>query len=737
MTRRAAAAALALLLGCASQPPAAPPADAASPLDALVDRPGEASVDAPRGYVPEPFTPTAATRAYCGSRDADAVEARITAMLAALTPGEKVALMHGASLLLVDRSWRVAGSERLGIPGLRMLDGPRGLSVFTRTTATAFPVAMMRGATWDPALEGRVGAAIATELRSLGADVLLAPTMNVLRHPRWGRAQETYSEDTHHTGAMAVPFIEGAQSVGVIASAKHFAANSIEDTRHRVDVRMDERTLREVYLPHFRRAVVEARVGSVMSAYNRVNGDWCDQSAHLLRDILKGEWGFAGFVESDWSSGTHGDVASVRAGLDVEMPTPVNFRRLPAALERGDIAEREIDASVRRVLRAQLCFGLDERQRADDPSRRASAEHLALAREVARRGMVLLRNEPSRGAPALPLDAGAVRRLVVLGRNADVENLGDRGSSNVLAGEVVTALEGIRARMVAGAEVTHVAGATLDATAQAAVRAADAVVVVTGLQADDEGEGEIGAGDREGLALRASEVALIRAAAALNERVVVVLEGGGAILTSDWRDQVEAVLMAFYPGAMGGSALAEILFGDAAPSGRLPFSIPEREEDLTPFDNVSPSVTYGYLHGYRHLARMGTAPAHPFGGGLSYTTFGYSGLSLSAATVRSGQTVTATVTVTNRGAVRAVETAQLYVAARGSRVERAPRDLRAFAQVDLGPGESRPVTLTLRADDLAYWDVATSAWVLEPIEYEVIVGHDSADAGVRATVRGE
>lgn len=727
MLRRRAVTFVALALGCDPTPTA--------PLDAAAGGPDAASMDAPRSYVPEPFAATAATRAYCGSRDADAIEARITAMLATLTPGEKVALMHGASLLLVERSWRVAGNEAHGIPGLRMLDGPRGLSVFTRTPATAFPVAMMRGATWDPALERRVGAAIATEVRSLGADVLLAPTMNLLRHPRWGRAQETYSEDTHHTGAMAVPFIEGAQSVGVIASAKHFAANSIEDSRHRVDVRMDERTLREVYLPHFRRAVVEARVGSVMSAYNRLNGDWCDQSAHLLRDILKGEWGFAGFVVSDWASGTHGDVASVRAGLDIEMPTPVNFRRLPAALARGDISEREIDASVRRIVRAQLCFGLDGRARTDDPSQRLSTEHLALAQEVARRGMVLLRNEPVRGSGALPL--GAVRRVVVMGRNADVENLGDRGSSNVLAGEVVTALEGIRARAGAGVEVTHVTGAALDAAATAAVRAADAVVVVTGLQADDEGEGEVGAGDRDGLELRASEVALIRAAAALSDRVVVVLEGGGAILTSGWREEVEAVVMAFYPGAMGGSALAEVLFGDVAPSGRLPFSVPEREADLPAFDNTADTVTYGYLHGYRYLARTGTAPAHAFGSGLSYTTFGYGELSLSAPTVRAGETLTATVTVTNRGAVRAIETAQLYVTARGSRVERAPRDLRAFAQVELGAGESRPVTLTLRADDLAYWDVATSAWVLEPIEYEVIVAHDAADMGVRATVRGE
>jgi len=707
-------------------------------LAACDDAPQENPMDTRRPHVAEAFTPTASTRAYCGSADADAIEARITALLSALTPAEKVDLMHGHTLGLVDRSWEVPGNEAHRIPGLHMLDGPRGLSAFTEVPATAFPVAMMRGATWDPSLERRVGEAIAEEVRSIGVDVLLAPTMNILRHPRWGRAQETYSEDTHHLGSMAVAFIEGVQSRGVLASAKHFAANSIEDSRHRVDVRLDERTLREVYLPHFRRAVVDARVASVMSAYNKVNGRWSDQSAHLLTDILRGEWGFSGFVESDWILGTHGHVDSVRAGLDIEMPIGLHFSHLTAAIEAGEISEREIDASLRRTLRARLCYGLDARPRvADDPSRRLTPEHLSLAREVARRGMVLLRNEPSRGAPALPLDGSTLHRLVVLGRNADVENLGDHGSSNVQSAQVVTALAGLRARAGAGVTVTHLAGATLDEAGQRAVREADAVVVVTGLQAGDEGEAEVGAGDRDGLSLPAGEVGLIRAAAALNERVVVVLEGGAAILTSGWRDEVEAVLMAFYPGAMGGHALADVLFGDAAPSGRLPFSIPEREADLVPFDNASDEVSYGYFHGYRQLARDGVAAAHPFGSGLSYTTFAYSELSLSATTVRSGQTLTASVTVTNRGAARAIETPQLYVSARASRVERSPRDLRAFAQVELAPGASERVTLSVRVDDLSYWDTASSAWVLEPIAYDVVVAPDAAAEGLRATVRAE
>ena len=698
--------------------------------------PGDAGIDATRTYVPEPFTPTAATRAYCGGFDDDAIEARITAALAQLTPAEKVALTHGSALGLVDGVWRVEGNVRLGFPGLRMLDGPRGVSAFTGKTATAFPVAMMRGATWDPALEERVGRAMADELRASGGDVLLAPTLNILRHPRWGRAQETYSEDVFHLGELGVAFIRGVQSGGVLASAKHFAANSIKNTRHTVDVQLDERTLREIYLPHFRRAVVDGHVASVMSAYNRVNGLYCDQNAPLLTEILKEEWQFAGFVESDWILGTHGDVDSMRAGLDIEMPNDRNFRRLPAALANGTFEERELDASVRRILRAQLCFGLDTRTPIDDPSGRETTAHLALAREVAERGLVLLHNAPADGAapgasPVLPFGA-SVRRIVVLGRAANVENIGDTGSSNVLASDVVTAVEGLTAGAGAGVSVTHLTGAILDAAARTTVGAADVVVIVTGLLARDEGEFTVGAGDRARLTLDPEEVALIRSVAAIHPAVVVVLEGGAAVTVTDWEDEIEGLVFAFYPGAEGGHALADLLYGRIAPSGRLPFSVPEREADLPPFDNVSPTVTYGYFHGYRHLAHEGLTPRHAFGSGLSYTLFAYSELALSATTLADGETLEATVLVTNTGSVAARETVQLYVAALGSRVERAPHDLRAFAQVMLAPGASERVTLRVPASDLRFWDVVMSRWELESIDYEARVGASSEDIRLTA-----
>jgi beta-glucosidase len=695
--------------------------------DAGTDAPSDAGSDAAVLWTATPFIATPSTIAYCQGHDDVMIESRITDLLSQLSLDEKIALMHGASAGLVDGTWLVSGNARLGIPGLHMLDGPRGVSRFTNLHATAWPVGMLRGATWDPMLEQRLGAAMAAEHRSAGADVILAPTINILRHPRWGRAQETYSEDTHHLGEMGLGFVLGVQGAGLLASAKHFAANSIENTRHTVDVEMDERTLREVYTPHFRRVVVDGHVATVMSAYNQLDGHYCDLNAHLLTDLLRTEWGFAGLVESDWLLGTHGSATSVLAGLDVEMPSGQHFAHLASDLASGAIDRETIDERVREILRAQLCFGLDALPprtpgvRIDDEAQRETPAHLALAREVARRGLVLLRDQSS----ALPLTG--VHSIVVLGRNADVANIGDHGSSDVTPSHVVTALAGITTRAGSAITVTHVPGTTLDAATTSMVASADVAIVVTGLQASDEGEAEIGAGDRTSLDVAADEVALIHAVAAANARTIVILEGGAALITSTWESEVGAIVFAFYPGSDGGDAIADVLFGDFAPSGRLPFSIPVHESDLPAFDDVSTTVTYGYLHGYRWLEQQSTAPSYPFGFGLSYTTFALSNVRTSSATAHAGDTITITATVTNTGNVEAIDTVQLYVAAVGSSVMRAPEDLRAFAQIDLMPHASGDVTLTLRIDDLRYWNTTTNAWTLEPLDYELRVAHFAGD----------
>ena len=410
------------------------------------------------------------------------MEALVSDLLAEMTLAEKLDQMHGIGLLPVDELWRTAENERLGIPGFGMVDGPRGVGVMAGT-ATVFPVGMARGATWDRELEESVGEAMGREVRAKGGSVLLAPTINILSHPRCGRAQETYGEDPLHLGQMGVAFIRGAQR-HVVASAKHFALNNIENTRYWVNVSVDERTLREIYLPHFRMAVKEGHVGSVMSAYNRVNGYYCSGNFPLLGQILKGDWGFKGFVESDWVFGVWSSVESALAGLDIEMPAPIFYgNRLFAAVGAGAVPEETIDEAVRRILRVKYCFDLDTNPPERDPEEVATEEHAALALEVARKAIVLLKNDG-----ALPLDREDIASLAVVGKLADTPNHGDKGSSNVDPPYVVTPLEGIQNR-AGGVRVDYVVGNPLSEDDRAVLMAADVAVVVVGLTAEWEGEG--------------------------------------------------------------------------------------------------------------------------------------------------------------------------------------------------------------------------------------------------------
>lgn len=654
------------------------------------------------------------------------VEERVDTLIREMSLEEKVAQMHGHSIAPLGGLWPTQENETHKIPGFKMVDGPRGVHA---GKATTFPVGMARGATWDPALEKRVGQAIGLEVAAKGGNVLLAPTINVLRHPRWGRAQETYGEDTFHMGEMGVAFIQGAQE-HVIASAKHLAANSIENTRFTVDVQVDERTLREIYLPHFEKAVKVAHVGSVMSAYNRVNGHYCAENEHLLRDILKGDWAFDGFVESDWVFGTRSTVPSALAGLDVEMPIAAYYGPpLVAAVENGEVPLGFIDEAVRRILRKKFEFRLDE-PAAVDPAVVESTAHTALTREVEAKAIVLLRNE----AGALPLDPVATKKLVVVGALANTANLGDTGSSNTVPSYAVTPLDGLEAR-AGSISITHVPGPTLSMTDEAAIADADAAIVVVGLTAADEGEAieKVSAGDRKSLALRDEDIALIESVKAKSARTIVVLEGGSAILVEPWMQGTAAVMMAWYPGQEGGHAIADVLFGDVNPSGKLPLTFPLAEAQLPPFVNDADAVTYGYFHGYRHVDHENLAPSFPFGFGLSYTTFSYSDFRLDAASIDKAGELVAHVDITNTGARAGEEIVELYIAVPNSTVMRAPKDLRAFARVALDPGQKKTVDLTIRASDLAYWDEAKAAFVVEPTTYEAQVGSSSRDLPLSAT----
>lgn len=648
------------------------------------------------------------------------VEGRVERWLAKMTLEQKIEQMHGQSMAPVDGLYLTPEDEALGIPGFAMVDGPRGVRA---GKATTFPVPMARAATWSPELEERVGRVIGLETAAKGGNVILAPAVNNVRHPRWGRAQETYGEDVCLLAAMGSAFVTGAQQ-HVLASVKHYAANSIEDRRMSVDVTIDERTLREIYTRQFEKIVRRARPASVMTAYNSVNGHYASENAHLLRDLLYGEWGFDGFVESDWLTGTRSTVEAANAGLCIEMPMGAYFdqKDLGAAVEQGKVEESVIDEAVRRILRKKLEFSLDAPT--EVPAEVVeSQEHTDLTLEVEREAIVLLKNE---GA-ALPLDRAKTKTLALVGALADTQNLGDAGSSNAEPSWAVTPRAGLVDRAGTGTQIEYFSGPALGAAELAKVAAADAAVVVVGLSSKDEGENfeALGGGDRESLDLPKEQVELIGAVAAQNPKTIVVLEGSGPVTVAPWLDQVKGLLMAWYPGQEGGHAIADVLFGDVSPSGKLPLTFPISEAQLPPFVNDSDAVTYDYLHGYRYLDDQGLEPSFPFGFGLSYTSFTFGALALAEAQLTQGGTVHASVDVTNTGGVTGKTVVQLYVSYASSAVKRAPRELKAFAKVELQPGETRNVALELPVSDLAHWDVAAGKWVVEPTVVKLWVGDSS------------
>jgi beta-glucosidase len=685
-----------------------------------------------------------------GLRCGDAsLDARVAALLARMSVAQKIHEMHGddrhiAARSAIDGFYFAGGDAALGIPHFKMVDGPRGVrtgeSVASEGTATAFPVAMARGATWDPELERRVGSAIGREVAAKGGNVLLAPTINLLRHPGWGRAQETYSEDPEHMSQMASAFIAGAQR-HVVATVKHFAANSIENTRFAMSANMDERTLREVYLPHFRRAVQEAHVASVMTAYNRVNGTYAAEHAQLLRQILKGDWGFSGFVMSDWIAGTRSTVPSAQAGLDMEMPVGVYYGQpLRDAVASGALQESVLDDAVRRILRIKLCFGLDA-PATDDASAVESAEHVALAREASEKSIVLLKNADA----VLPLTPSRLRSIAVIGELSAQANLGDRGSSSVVPSYAVSPLAGIQA---AAPDVELIAIPTNQPTAEELARlsGADVAIVVAGLTYAEEGEfipitqqspGRARGGDRADLDLPALHERLIADVAAHAKRTVVVLEAGSAVTVRDWVDSVDALVMAWYPGMEGGTALGRVLFGEVNPSGKLPVTFPRALQDLPPWDIVATEVAYGYFHGYRLLAERGLAPEFPFGFGLSYTAFALGRLALEREIVARDDTLRVRVDVGNLGERRGDEVVQLYVSYPASAAQRPLHELKAFRRVGLDPGQVTTVELKLRVSDLAFWDASSSGWVVQAGDYVLMAGNSSGDLPLRASFRVE
>jgi beta-glucosidase len=666
-----------------------------------------------------------------------------SSLLAELTLEEK------ASLCLGSDFWHTAPVERLGIPAIMVSDGPHGLraqpdeadhvGISGSVPATCFPTACALASSWDPELVRRIGGALGREARAQGVAVVLSPGINIKRSPLCGRNFEYFSEDPLVSGVLGAAMIDGVQSQGVGTSLKHYAANNQETDRLRVSADVDERTLREIYLAGFERAVTQAQPWTVMCSYNKVNGVYASEHAWLLTTVLRGEWGFDGLVVSDWGA-VHDRVAALVAGLDLEMPPNrgVSDAAIITAVRTGQLDEHVLNVAVARAL--QL---VDRATASPEPPPEVDADaHHALVRAAATECAVLLKNEDR----LLPLRPAAGDTIAVIGEFARTPRYQGAGSSQVNPTRVDVTLDELRAGVPDGVEVAFAAGYGIDTTdhddelaaeAVALASRAEVVVAFLGLPAADESEGF----DRSHMDLPANQRALLARLADANPNLAVVLANGSAVRLSDWEQHAKAVLECWLSGQAAGGATADLLLGAANPSGRLAETLPLRLEDTPSYLNFpgeAGHVRYGegIFVGYRGYDALDRQVSYPFGHGLSYTSFSYADLTtnITGRPQDGDLIVNVSCRVTNTGDRRGKEVVQLYVRDPEASVARPVRELKAFAKVDLDPGETTVVEFTLAARDLSYWSTSVNDWVLEGGQFELAVGASSRDLRLTTTV---
>ena len=657
----------------------------------------------------------------------------VQSILAQMTLEEKAALCTGAS------KWTTTPIERLGVPEMIVSDGPHGVRRVTdlhaiakdSLPATCFPTASCLAATWDVDLLHKMGQALAEECIALNVDVLLGPGVNMKRSPLGGRNFEYFSEDPFLAGEMAASFVNGVQSRGVGTSLKHYAANNQEFQRFSISAEIDERTLREIYLPAFEKVVKQAQPWTVMCSYNKVNGTFASEHHYLLNEILKDEWGFEGLVVSDWGA-VRNRVAALKAGLDWEMPGPQErrVREVVEAVRSGELDEAVLDESVRRILGIVFKASQTVKKGTFD----AEAHH-ELARQIAAEGMVLLKNNG-----LLPLKEQ--QHIAVIGRSAENAHFQGGGSSHINPTRVAMPFRELQAR-AGNAELTYAEGYPGDNTfrqdlidqAATLAQAAEVALLYIALPTYKESEGY----DRKDLDLTEQQVALIQAVASVQPNTVVVLNNGAPVAMSAWIDSVAAVLEGWMMGQAGGAALADILFGRVNPSGKLAETFPLKLADTPAHLNwpgEAGQVRYGegLFIGYRYYDAKQMPVLFPFGYGLSYTTFAYSNPKVSAQTFKDVDGLTVTVDVTNTGRLAGKEIVQVYVHDKSAGLVRPEKELKGFAKVELAPGETKTVSIPLDFRAFAFYHPKHKRWISEAGDFELLIGASAADLRCRLTV---
>jgi beta-glucosidase len=702
------------------------------------------------GLVTNAFLPAASAQ----KDQTGTVEDSISAIIKKLTLEEKVAMVHANGL------FSSSGVKRLGIPDLVCDDGPLGVredvlphwrpANLTTDSATFFPNGSALAATWNPDLAFRYGHDLGEEARARGKQIILAPAFNITRTPLNGRTYEYLSEDPFLNARLAVYSVKGIQGQGVAACIKHFAVNNQEVDRGRINVQIDERSFREIFLPAFKAAVTEADAWTLMAAYNKIRGTYCSENDYLLNTILRKEWGFRGLVVSDWG-GTHSTVDAANHGLDLEMGSGENYDKnffadsLLSAIKEGKVSEATLDEKVRRILQVMFKTSLDKNAPAGSLN---TAAHSKTAYDIAAESIVLLKNDKG----MLPLALGGVKSVAVIGDNAVHQFHSGGFGAGVKARYEVTALEGLKDKLPASVHVAFAQGYSgvyraagfnvntdtkgsdpkLVAEAAALARQSDLTILFIGGNRDYESESR----DRKDLSLPFGEQVLVDSVLTANPRTIVVVVGGAPYDIAGIQQKHHTIVWSWYNGSENGNALADVLLGKVNPSGKLPFTFPMTLADAPahangpeayPGVNLEETYKEGILVGYRWYDTKKIQPLYPFGYGLSYSSFSLADLRINKTSFKKGETAYVKLKITNKGRYAGKETVQVYVAKAGSAVDRAEKELKGFQKLPVPGGGSAEVSIAVKIDDLAYFDAKSGNWVVEPGTYKIMAGTSSRD----------
>jgi len=688
------------------------------------------------------------------NKNEKALQNKINFIIQKMTLEEKIDMLHGSATFYSD------GVPRLGIPELSYDDGPLGVrqeesrlgwnsANWTTDSATFLPNGSAIAATWNPAMANKYGIVMGEEANARNKIVMLAPAFNICRMPLCGRTYEYYSEDPYLNSQLAIQAVRGIQSQHVAACVKHFAANNQEVNRSVINEVIDERVLREIYLPAFKAAIQQGNAYAIMSAYNKINGHWCSENSFLLDKVLKKEWGFKGAVISDWG-GVHHTVAAAKSGLDIEMGSNGPYdqwyfaKPLLAAVKAGEVSEKTIDDKVRRVLWLIYHTSMST---GHPKGSIATPEHEKAAYDIASESIVLLKND----AHLLPLNTNSIKKIAVIGDNATRTFATGGYGSSVKAKYEITALAGIRSRFGKTADIKFAQGyranylaSNTDAQnagydkpdqklideAVALAKTTDVAILCIGSNREYESENY----DRKNLALPFGEQALVKAVTAANPNTVIVIMAGAPYDLNEINKSNHTIVWSWFNGSEAGNALADVLKGVVNPSGKMPFTFPVSLDDspafaLNTYPGKDSTTDYkeGILVGYRWYDTKKIDPLYCFGYGLSYTTFAYSNLVTDKKDYKPGDKIAVTVKVENTGNIAGKETVELYISKQNSSVLRADKELKAFKKVMLTPAKASVISMNINVDDLAYFDDKLSKWVVEPGEYKILAASSSKD----------